>query len=115
MSAADGNALDVESLGKEMLDAARAAVAGRAKALQVLAEMEIRRLADVLADIAGMLAKGEIDRDRAKTLVRLHRRTVSSVLRSVEGLGILAADDALKAVTRVAGAAVNRLLGFKLL
>ena len=106
---------DVEALGKEMLAAVRAVLSSRGPALRAMGEAEIRRLAGALADIAAMLARGEIDRERAKALAVIHRNTVESVLRSIEGLSLLATRAALKAVTRVAGAAVNRILGFKLL
>lgn len=110
-----GSFFDLESLAKEMVAAARAALGQRGPALREMGEAEVRRLAGVLADIASKLATGELDPDRAKVLVGIHQLTVQSVLRSIEGLGVLATRDALKAVTRVAGAVVNRALGFKLL
>ena len=115
MSAAGETPFDVTALGREMVDAARAALAGRAPAPQAMAEAEVRRLAGALADIGSMLARGEIDPDRAKTLANIHQLTLRSVLRSVEGLSLLATEDAAAAVTRVAAGVVNRLVGFKLL
>ena len=114
-TASNESLFDVEQLGKEMLDAVRAALAVRGPALRQMGEAEIRRLAAVLADIAGLLARGEIDRKGAKAMATIHQFTVSSVLRSVEGLGVLATRDVLKAAARVAGAVVNRIIGFKLL
>ncbi len=107
-------ALDVKSLGTSMVEAARAALAGR-PALQAAAEMELRRLAGSLADIGTLLANGEIDPERARALAGIHQLSVRSVLRSVEGLGLLAAEQAMQAITGVAGATLNRIVGFKLL
>jgi hypothetical protein len=107
--------LDVKAFGTSMIEAARAALADRGPALQAAAEMELRRLARALAEIGMLLAKGDIDPDRAQTLANIHRLSVRSVLRSVEGLGVLAADQALQAVTGVAAGLLNRIVGFKLL
>ncbi|MGZ5441973.1 MAG: hypothetical protein ACXW5U_16375 [Thermoanaerobaculia bacterium] len=105
----------MKELGKAMIDAARAAVAEHGPALQAMAEMELRRLAGVLADIGSLLAQGEIDQERALKLVNIHQLSVRSVLRSVEGLSLLAAEHAMQAVARVAGAVLNRVVGFKLI
>lgn len=108
-------ALDVQALATAMIDAACGSLSNRGPALQAAAEMELRRLAGALADIGTLLAKGEIDPDRAQALANIHRLSVRSVLRSVEGLGVLAADQALQAVTGVAASVLNRIVGFKLL
>jgi hypothetical protein len=107
--------LDIEALATSMIEAARAALAGRGPALQAAAEMELHRLAGALADIGTLLAQGEIDPERAKSLANIHRLSVRSVLRSVEGLGVLAADQTLQAVTGVAASVLNRIVGFELL
>lgn len=108
-------ALDVPALGAKMIDAARAVLAKRGPVLQAAAEMELRRLAGSLADIGSLLAKGDIDPARAQAMVTIHRNALHGVLRTVEGLGILAVEDAMQAVTDVAAATVNRMVGFKLL
>ncbi|HYC91873.1 MAG TPA: hypothetical protein VEO54_21855 [Thermoanaerobaculia bacterium] len=112
---AASSAFDVQALGSEMIAAARTALADRAPALEALAEMELRRLAGVLAEIGGLLAKGRIEKKRARGLIEIHRFTTRSVLLSLEGIGLLAADQAMKAVMRVAGAVLNRVVGFKVL
>lgn len=106
---------DVEALGAEMLTAARAALADRAPALQSTVEMELRRLAGALADVGVLLGKGEIDHDRARKMIDIYRLAVRSVLRSVEGLSLVAADQAMQAVMRVAGAVLNRVIGVNLI
>lgn len=115
MTAANESTFDIQALGEEMIEAARAALAGRTPALKVTAEMELRRLAGALADIGAQLAKGDIDPDRAKALANIHQLSLRSVLRSIEGLGVLATDSALQAVTRVAAGVLNRVVGFKLI
>lgn len=65
--------------------------------------------------IGSLLANGTIDPGRAQLLTGFHELTMRSVLRSIEGLGILATDQTLQAVLHAAGDAVNRIAGFKLL
>jgi len=108
-------AFDVTALGSAMIDAARGAVAERWPALQALAELELRRLAGALADIGSLLAKREIDLRRAQTLVQIHKLSVRSVLRSVEGLSLVAAEQTLDAIVLAGAAIVNRAVGLKLL
>lgn len=115
MTAGNESSFDVNELGTAFIDAVRAAVAERGPALQAMAEMELRRLAGALADTGSLLARGEIDPERARKLVNIHQLSVRSVLRSVEGLSLLAAEQAMQAVARVAGAVVNRVVGFKLI
>lgn len=107
--------VDVESLGREMLAAARAALAVRGRAVREVGEAEIRRLAGVLAEITSRAANGELARKEAKRLMQIHQDTVISVLRSLEGLSVLATRDAVRALLRVGTGVVNRVLGFKLL
>lgn len=106
--------LDVEAAGRELLAAARTALASRASALQGVAETELHRLAGVLADIAAKYASGEIDAARARSLLEIHRFATRSVLRSIEGLGILAAETAMRAVMGAAGTILNRATGVRL-
>ena len=83
MNAAGNGTFDVEAVARGMIAAARKALAGRGPALQAMAEMELRRLAAALADIGVLLARGDIDPDRAKVLANIHQLSFRSVLRSV--------------------------------
>jgi hypothetical protein len=73
--------------------------------------MELRWLGDALADIGSLLGSGEIDPERAWKLIHIHHLSVRCVLCCVEGLGLLAADEAV-AVMCSAGAVRNRGTGF---
>jgi hypothetical protein len=108
-------AFDVESVGRDMIDAARATLGRRASQLRDVGEMEIRRLAAVLAEVGAKAARGDISPSSAKKIVRLHRLTLESVLQSVEGLSLLAASDTVKSAARVALGALSHILKFKLI
>ena len=107
--------LQAAALGTAMIDAARAAVARRWPALQALAEVELRRLAQGLVDIEGLLLAGKIDRQSAQTLIGLQQRTVHTALKSIQGIGTLTARDATTAAAKAVTGLVNRAVGFKLL
>jgi hypothetical protein len=107
--------IDAAALGAQMIDAARAALSGREAMLRAMGETELRRLAGALADIQSMLERGEIDPDRAKVLANIHQISVRSVFRSIEGLTLVATEEAMQAITRTGAAVVNPAIGFKLL
>jgi hypothetical protein len=107
--------LDAEALCKGMLEAMRTALGKRGRGTHAIVEIELRRLAAVLADVGGLLARGQITRVRAEKLVAIYQNTMRGVLRDVEGLTLLAANDALRAAIGIAGTFVNRAVGFPLL
>ena len=107
--------IDVNALTNTMLAAARGAVSDRWPAIRALAETELRKLAQTLEDVNQLMANGTIDKSRAGELVRMQHATALSVLRTVQGLGVLTARQTLEAATRAAGAVVNRLVGFDLI
>jgi hypothetical protein len=104
--------LDIGSITRTMTDAVRAALGERWSAIRGGAEPEFRKLAETLEDVQQMYAKGDIDMNRAFELVEMQRNTAFSVLKSVKGLGILTARQAIEAAAHAAGTVVNRLLGF---
>jgi hypothetical protein len=114
VTAGSNVAVDVQELGTAMIEAARKAIAGR-RVQKAVIEEELRRLAGALAGIAGLLAGGEIDRKRAEEMVAIYRLAVSGILQSARGMTLLAANLALSGAMQVAGAVINRVIGFKLI
>jgi hypothetical protein len=116
VTAQNAPSFDATALGAQMIDAARAALlTERGPALRAMGEAELRRLAGALADIQSLLSRGEIDPDRAKVMANIHQLSVRSVLRSVEGLSLVATEQAMQAAARAGAAVVNHVIGFKLL
>lgn len=106
---------DVSALTNTMTDAVRGAIGDRWSAIRDVAEPELRKLAETLEDVNQLHAGGRIDADRAWELVDMQRKTALTVVKTVQGLGILTARRAVEAATQAAGAVVNRLIGFTLL
>lgn len=106
---------NLETLTKSMLDGAREAVSDRWPQLRALAEVEMRKLAQTLIDVHQLLEAGDIDDKRARVIVRIQQNTARSVLCTVRGLGVLAAEQATEAAVAAVARLVNAAVKFKLL
>ena len=107
--------IDIRSITNTMTEAVRGALGERWSVIRGVAEPELRKLAQTLEDVSQLYAEGAIDENRAFQLVEMQRNTALAVLRTVEGLGLLTARQAVEAAAHAAGAVVNRLIGFKLI
>jgi len=107
--------IDVRSLTDTMIQSVRHAIGERWTSVRAIAEPELRKLAQTLEDVQQLYASGAVDAHRAFQLVEMQRNTALSVLRTVEGVGILTAREAIEAAAHAAGNVVNRLVGFKLI
>jgi hypothetical protein len=79
------------------------------------AKPEFKRLAHTLVDIAKLAANQKVSAAEAKSLLRIHKNTTLMVMLTVEGLGIIAAENAINAALNVVRDTVNGALPFKLL
>lgn len=107
--------IDANSITTRMIGAVRRAVSNRWPSVRAAAETELPLLAAKLAEVHQLLLNGEIDEARAQELVRMQQNVVFGAIKSVRGLGILTAREAVNAAARAAGDVVNRLAGFKLI
>ncbi|HEX6098213.1 MAG TPA: hypothetical protein VF432_17935 [Thermoanaerobaculia bacterium] len=94
--------LSVPEIAEIMIEAARADAGDRWPQLQALAECELRRLAQALADVEGLLAAGKVTESHATQLVHMHQIAARSVLVTIEGIGLLTAQQAIHAGVRAA-------------
>lgn len=99
--------LDVQGIGSAMIDAARASAATRWPKLHLLAETELPKLAQSLADVANQLAEGKIVEAHARQLVHMHQISARQVLQTIEGIALLTAEQAIQAGIRAVAKAVN--------
>lgn len=106
---------EVNVLTKSMLDAARKAVSNRWPKLRAVAEVEMRKLAQTLIDADTLRRSGEIDEKRARLMVEIQQNTARTILGTVRGLGVLAAEQATEAAVAAVAKFVNGAVKFKLL
>ena len=99
--------LDIQDIATSMIDAARAEVAGRWPQVKTLAEMELRRLAQSLAEVAQLLADGKIGEAHARQLVHMHQIAARAILLSVQGIALLTAEQAIRSAVGAAARTIN--------
>jgi len=107
--------IDIGSITNTMIAGVRHEIGDRWSTIREFAEPELRKLAETMEDVQQLYADGKITANHAFQLVEMQRNNAMSVLRTVEGLGVLTARQALEAAARAAGSVVNRLVGIKLI
>jgi hypothetical protein len=98
-----------------MLAAARGAFAEAWPGVRDFAGPELRRLAGALADVTRLIEAGKVNQQQARALLRIHRNTTLTVLLTLEGLGVVAVENAINAALDAVGDVVNAAAGFRLL
>ncbi|MBE0567434.1 MAG: hypothetical protein IH621_15865 [Krumholzibacteria bacterium] len=104
----------VAEIVKPMMAAAQESLAKDWGQAKDYARPELKRLATSLADIAKLIAADKVNRRQAKALLRIHRNTTLTVLLTVEGLGVVAVEDAINAALGAVRDVVNTAVGFRL-
>ena len=98
-----------------MLNAAGSELGERWPEARDYAETEFKKTAETLLLIDKLLREEKIDQERARLHFEFQKASMKTVLLTVEGLGLLAAERAINAALDVVRKTVNRALGFGLL
>lgn len=106
--------INVEKLGADLIDAATKSLGASFKSAKAVAEPQLKALASLSATIAQQVLEGELSKAEAEALLKIHLNTTRVVLLAVEGLGLLAVEAAVNAVTGVIREAANTAVGFPL-
>ncbi len=107
--------LDPADLAKTMLAAGKKSLGAKWSKVQDYAEGEFKRLAQSLAETAQLAAEGKITAAEAASLVRIHQHTGTTIMLTVEGMGIIAVEGAINAALDAVRDVVNRAAGIKIL
>lgn len=108
-------ALNVGQLASQMLAAALPVLRNAATDARSFAQTEFTKIAQTIVSIESQSAAGEINQQQASLLLDMQKNASRTVLLSLEGLGILAVEQAINAALGVIKTAVNTALGFALL
>lgn len=108
-------AVDWKVVGPQMLMAAKGVLAKKWPKVKDYAEVEFKKLADTLEMIEKLFLAGTITEDEARLHLQIQKNAARTVLLTFQGLGMLAAEEAINAALGVLKAPVNAALGFKLL
>ena len=107
-------ALDLSPLLPAMMDAAAHSLGAAWPEARDFAETEFKKSAATIELIARLHARGAISEERARLLLEVQKSSAKTVLLTLEGLGILAAEGAINAALSVVRDTVNAALGFTL-
>jgi hypothetical protein len=108
-------ALKVSDIFSDMLSAARESFADSWPKVRDYARPEMKKLAQSLVDITRLAAQGKVNKQQAKALLNIHANTAKMVMLTVEGLGLIAVENAINAAFKAAADAVNAAAGLKIL
>lgn len=103
--------IDVDKLLKGMLTAASDVLKKKWPKAKDYAENEFRKLLLEAQHIAQLKADGKITEQEAAYLMDLQRNASRVVLLTIEGLGILAVEEAINAAMAVVRDTINSALG----
>lgn len=107
-------AIDVDDLLQKMAAAASGVLKKKWSTAKGYAQGEFKKIGDSLAFIAVEVAAGRMTQEQARLHIKLQRNASQQVLMMVEGLSILAAEEAINAALDVIRQTVNTALGFVL-
>jgi|SRR5690606_27981864 len=107
--------IDFSSLLNEMMTAAKNSLGSRWKEVEELGTSSFKSLAQGIVDIEKMRINNTVSEEQAKLLLDMHKSTLRIVLLSIEGIGLIAVEEAINAALNAVKQTVNTALGFALL
>ncbi|MFQ5656343.1 MAG: hypothetical protein ACE5G5_02285 [Candidatus Methylomirabilales bacterium] len=107
--------INVEKLVKEMAGAALGVLKEKYPSVKNYAEVEFKKLGETILMIQKAKILHEIDEEDARILIDMQKNAMRSVMLTVEGLGIIAVEQAINAALGVMRDTVNTAIGWTLL
>jgi hypothetical protein len=108
-------AIDVDALASKMLDAALPILKKNVADADTFAKLEFTKIAQTIASISEMFAAGQINQQQATILLNMQTTASRGVLLTLQGLALLAAENAINAALGAVKTAVNTAVGFALI
>ena len=107
--------LNTEQLVTDMVAAMKNVLDDKWPKIKVYGEAEAKKLAESFAMVEKLKLLNEIDEDEARLHFTIQKNASRTVLLTVEGLGVLAAEQAINAALNVVKDTVNTALGYPLI
>jgi hypothetical protein len=104
--------LDIPKLVRTMTRAALGVLKSEWPGARAYAETEFRKLGETVKLIAEETAQGNITAEEATLLLDMQKNAMRSVLLTVQGIGLLAAEQAINAAFDAARAPINAAVGW---
>lgn len=107
--------LDTGDIASSMLGAMQKVLGKYWHVVSAYAESESKKTAETLSTIAEELAKQQIDQEQARALLEMQKHATRTVLLTIEGIGLVAAQTAINSAFDAISKVVNDAVGFTLI
>lgn len=107
--------INVSQLTKQIKDAAKGELTESWPEIKDYVNAESKKIAETVKMISIMTAAGKMTQKEAKIHLRIQKNAATTVLLTVEGLGLLAVENAVNAAIKAINDVVNQAVGFKLI
>ncbi len=107
--------LNIPTLLTQMLDAAKVPLKSHFKEAKPFAKQQFKELLENIKMIAKMKLDGTLTLEKAKLHIEIQKNSMRIVLLTIEGLGLVAVENAINAAIGVVKNTVNTAIGFNLL
>ncbi|HRN62218.1 MAG TPA: hypothetical protein PK743_06705 [Luteimonas sp.] len=108
-------ALKASQLSRDILVAFKGVLSDRWPDIRDYGDVEAKKLAQTLVMIEALIVSGKINEEQARLHLDIQRNATRMVLLTLEGLGILAVEEAINAALAVVRDTINTSLGFDLI
>lgn len=108
-------ALDINNLLSSMVNAAKTSLKASSVGLTDVAISSLKTLAQCLVNIEQMKMTGTISEEQANLLIDMQKNAVQTAILTEEGLGLLAAQNAINSALSVVSDLVNTAIGWTIL
>ena len=99
--------LDYKSIAKDMLAAMKNAVGSNIEDVRELAEDELEDFAKRSVILTEKVVEGKLNEEQARAILRIRQNAVETVLLSIGGISVIAAQDAVNSGIDVLRDAIN--------
>jgi hypothetical protein len=107
--------LDYEKLLKGMLNVSKGILSKYWKDAEPYAKQEFDSFLQNIKMIGALKLTGEISEEQAKLHLNIQKQSIQTVLTAIEGLGIIAVENAINAAIAIIKDSVNRAIGWNIL
>ncbi len=107
--------IDVSELVPKMLNAAKSVLGEKWPDAKDYAETELKKIGEAILFIESQQLLGKMSNEKAKIHLDIQKNAANAILLALEGLGILAVEEAINDALDAIKDIVNSALGFELI
>ena len=108
-------AINANEIFTSMFSTAQGVLSEKWPEIKDYAESEFKKLAESIVTIEKLKITNQINEEQAKLHLQIQKNATRTVLLTIEGLGILAVEQAINAALAVVKDTINNAIGFVLI